>query len=54
MSVQEVRRLLSRLLHARPSPVEMFIHWLNWRANHQAVARYFHFRRRNALEYLQL
>ena len=54
VSLQEVRRLLARLFHARPSSAEMFLHWLNWRAAHQSLARYFHFKRRKALGYLQL
>ena len=50
----EVRRFFVALLwgHARRLP--FVVHWSNWRRNHQAQAKLFHYKTRKALRHLQL
>jgi hypothetical protein len=52
--VAEVRRFFVALLwgHARRLP--FVVHWSNWRRNHQAQAKLFHYKTRKALRHLQL
>jgi hypothetical protein len=52
LSVPELRRLMMRLAAGQP-PTEVLA-WSRWRRRHQAVAKYYHYKRRGALRYLQL
>ena len=55
VSVAEVRRFFVALLWGTARVlVAQVLRWSNWRRHHQAVAKCFHYKTRNALEYLQL
>jgi len=51
--VPEIRRLLARLWAAAPPDGGAVWRWSRWRRRHQAVARFYHYRRRLTLQ-LQL
>jgi hypothetical protein len=51
--VPEIRRLLARLWVVPPPGAGAIWRWSRWRRRHQASARFYHYRRRNALQ-LQL
>jgi hypothetical protein len=46
LTVAEVRRLVRRLLLARPPSRAEVLHWSGWRRHHQAVAKRCHYTRR--------
>jgi len=48
LTVPEIRRLLARLWLAGPPAPTALWHWSRWRRHHQAVARFYHYRRRAA------
>jgi hypothetical protein len=54
LSVPEIRRLLWRVVLAVGHPAEHILAWSQWRRQHQAGAKYWHYKRRGALDYLQL
>jgi len=45
--VPEIRRLLARLWVAPPPDSRAIWRWSRWRRRHQAIARFYHDRRRN-------
>ncbi|MDQ3831066.1 MAG: hypothetical protein M3361_17565 [Candidatus Tectomicrobia bacterium] len=49
MSVPELRRLLWRLVLAVPQTARHLLAWSQWRQRHQAVAKYYHYQRRQLL-----
>ena len=51
----EVRRFFLALLWGITRVLlAQVLRWSNWRRHHQAVAKFFHYKPRNALAYLQL
>ena len=54
VSVAEVRRFFVALLWGTGVLLADVLRWSNWRRHHQAVAMFFHYKTRNALDYLQL
>lgn len=50
----EVRRFFVALLWGAGMLIAHVLHWSNWRRHHQAIAMFFHYKARNALDYLQL
>ena len=54
MSVAEIRKLLWKLVFAVGQSTEAVLAWSRWRRQHQAVAKFYHYKRRGALSYLQL
>ena len=50
----EVRRFFVALLWGAGILLAQVLHWSNWRRHHQAVAKFFHYKARNALAHLQL
>ena len=54
LSVGEIRRLLWKLVVSVGQSVEEVLAWSRWRRRHQAVAKFYHYKRRGALAYLQL
>jgi hypothetical protein len=55
LSVAEIRRLLWHLVFAFQQTVEQVLAWSHWRRRHQAQAKFWHYKRRDALlTYLQL
>jgi len=53
LTVPEIRHLLARLWAATSPDIGAVWHWSHWRRRHQAIARFYHYLRRNALQ-LQL
>jgi len=51
--VPEIRRLLARLWVATPPDDAAVWRWSRWRRRHQALARFYHYRRRETSQ-LQL
>ena len=49
MSVPEIRRLLWRLVLAVPQTIRDILAWPQWRRWHQTVAKYYHYKRREAV-----
>jgi hypothetical protein len=49
LSVPELRRLVWRLALALQVTAEHILAWSRWRRWHQAVARWYHYKRRGAL-----
>jgi hypothetical protein len=49
VSVPELRRLLWRLVLVVPHTVRHMLAWSQWRRQHQCVAQYYHYKRREAL-----
>jgi hypothetical protein len=47
--VPETRRLLWRLVLAVQQTARHILAWSHWRRWHQAVAKYYHYRRRQAV-----
>jgi hypothetical protein len=54
VSLQEVKRVLSRLLRRALAAPAFLLHWMNWRRRHQANAMRGHFKKRQALKHLLL
>lgn len=54
VSVAEVRRFFVALLWGAGVLIAQVLRWSNWRRHHQALAKFFHYKSRNALAYLQL
>ncbi|WP_181246544.1 hypothetical protein [Chroococcidiopsis cubana] len=56
MSVPEVRRLLWRLFWQWIPSTTYILDWSYWRRRHQAIAKFYHYKRRlsQSLSYLQL
>ena len=55
VSVAEVRRFFVALLWGTTRVLLAHVlRWSNWRRHHQALAKFFHYKTRNALAYLQL
>ncbi len=54
LSSAEIRHLLWQLVLALGQTAEEILAWSRWRRRHQAVAKYYHYKRRGALAYLQL
>jgi hypothetical protein len=52
--VAESRRLLWKVVFVVTQPVAAVLAWSRWRRRHQAVAKFYHYKRRGALAYLQL
>ncbi len=51
----EVRRFFVALLWGTTRVLlAQVLHWSNWRRHHQALAKFFHYKTRHALAYLQL
>lgn len=51
----EIRRLLWRLVLKVQHTAAHILAWSRWRRHHQALAKFYHYKRRNALlTYLQL
>jgi hypothetical protein len=49
LSVPELRRLLWRLVLAVPHTVRHILAWSQWRRQHQTIAQYYHYKRRETL-----
>ena len=49
LSVQEIRRLLWRVVLAVQQTAHHILAWSHWRRRHQMVAQYYHYKRRGAL-----
>jgi hypothetical protein len=49
VSVPELRRLLWRFVLVMPPTVRHMLAWSPWRRQHQSVAQYYHYKRREAL-----
>ncbi|MDZ4871072.1 MAG: hypothetical protein CLLPBCKN_000460 [Chroococcidiopsis cubana SAG 39.79] len=56
LSVPEVRRLLWRLFWQWIPSTTYILDWSYWRRRHQAIAKFYHYKRRlsQSLSYLQL
>jgi hypothetical protein len=54
LSVAEIRRLLWKVVFVVRQSVEDVLAWSRWRRQHQAVAKFHHYKRRGALAHLQL
>ena len=54
VSVAEVRRFFVALLWGAGTLLAQVLRWSNWRRHHQALAMFFHYKARNALDHLQL
>ncbi len=55
VSVAEVRRFFVALLWGTARMlIAQALRWSNWRRHHQALAKFFHYKTRHALAYLQL
>jgi hypothetical protein len=54
LSVGEIRRLLWKLVDKVEQTAAEVLAWSRWRRRHQAVAKYYHYKRHDALTYLQL
>jgi hypothetical protein len=54
VSVAEVRRFFIALLWPHARKLAAVLQWSNWRRNHQAQAKVFHYKTRKALRQLQL
>jgi hypothetical protein len=54
LSLPEVRRLLCRLVWAARQDPAFVLAWSLWRRAHQALAKACHYKKRTALQYLQL
>jgi len=54
LSVGEIRRLLWKLMFKVEESVEQVLAWSRWRRRHQAVAKFYHYKRRGVLAHLQL
>lgn len=54
LTVPEIRKLLCRLVWRFLPNLMMVIHWSLWRQHHQAVAHFYHCRRRAFDHDLQL
>jgi hypothetical protein len=52
--VGEIRHLLWKVVYEVRQRVEAVLAWSRWRRRHQAIAKYYHYKRRGALAYLQL
>jgi hypothetical protein len=53
--VAEIRRLFWRLVLVVQQTPAQILHWSSWLRHHQAIAKYYHYKRRGAsLSYLQL
>jgi hypothetical protein len=52
--VAEIRRLLWKVVFIVEQPVAAVLAWSRWRRRHQAVAKFYHYKRRGALAHLQL
>lgn len=50
----EVRRFFVALLWGAGALIAHVLRWSNWRRHHQALAKFFHYKSRNALAHLQL
>lgn len=50
----EVRRFFAALLWGAGVLLARVLRWSNWRRHHQARAKFFHYKARRALAYLQL
>jgi len=48
LSVQEIRRLLWRLILAVQQTAYHILAWSHWRRGHQAIAKHYHYKRRDA------
>ncbi|MBM0740284.1 hypothetical protein JOY44_29095 [Phormidium sp. CLA17] len=46
LSVAELRHLLWRLAWQPPLSPRQLLHWSSWRRRHQAIAQFYHFKRR--------
>ncbi|PPS73118.1 hypothetical protein BV882_16315 [Streptomyces sp. 46] len=46
LTLPELRRLIHRLTHRQPAPVEHVLHWSHWRRRRQHQARTSHYKRR--------
>jgi hypothetical protein len=49
VSIPEIRRLLWRLILAVQQTAQQILTWSHWRRWHQGIARYYHYKRREAL-----
>jgi hypothetical protein len=49
LSVPEIRRLLWSLVFALRQTAQQILAWSQWRRWHQAVAQFYHYKRRGAL-----
>jgi hypothetical protein len=47
LSLWEMQRWLWKLLFPKAWPLEHVLHWSYWRRVHQAVARFYHYRKRS-------
>lgn len=54
LSVGEIRRVLWKLVLRVEQSVAEVLAWSWWRRRHHAVAKFYHYSRRGALDYLQL
>ena len=55
MSVPEIRHLFWQLVLAVQHTARQILAWSHWRRRHQAMAQFYHYKRRGALtHYLQL
>lgn len=54
LSVAEIRHLLWKVVYEVRQSVEEVLAWARWRRRHQAVAKFYHYKGRGALIYLQL
>ncbi len=54
LSVAEIRQLLWKLVCVVEQAAEDVLAWSRWRRRHQAVAKFYHYKQRDALQYLQL
>jgi hypothetical protein len=52
--VAEIRHLLWKVVFVARQTVAEVLAWSRWRRRHQAVAKFYHYKRRGALAYLQL
>lgn len=48
LSVQEIRRLLWRVVLAVQQTAHQILAWSHWRRRHQASAKHYHYQRRGA------
>jgi hypothetical protein len=54
LSVAEIRQLLWKLVFIVEQAADGVLAWSRWRRHHQAVAKFYHYKKRGALGYLQL
>ncbi len=54
LSVAEIRHLFWHIVLAVQHTTHHLVTWSRWRRQHQAMAKFYHYKQRNALAYLQL